>query len=52
MQTQQATQTQSIEQAARQTAQTAQQQPVELTLQQLQAVSGGNGESSTPVKGW
>ncbi len=44
-----------LDQAARQDVkpgQTAPQQPVELDLQQLKAVSGGNGAGSSPVKGW
>jgi len=45
----QATQTLVLDQAARQDAP---QQPIELDLQQLKAVSGGDGSVSTPVKGW
>lgn len=47
MQTQTA-QSPTLDQTALQDAQ----QPIELDLQQLQAVSGGDGSVSTPVKGW
>nr|WP_316642165.1 hypothetical protein [uncultured Roseateles sp.] len=49
----QATQTQTLDQAARQDVKPGQTtQPIELDLQQLKAVSGGTGETSSPVKGW
>ncbi|TDP72469.1 hypothetical protein [Roseateles toxinivorans] len=45
----QTAQSPTLDQAA---LQDAQQQPIELDLQQLKAVSGGDGSVSTPVKGW
>ncbi len=49
----QATQSHTLDQAAHQDVKPAQTtQPIELDLQQLKAVSGGEGATSSPVKGW